>query len=201
MRSFSAMVTGATVRHDAGEPEIVAVTPVELVDHRMVLREPGKCRIGKHQRAVEDLVGMNDGRHEALNVAAVEDGFFLLGRMLVRMHRKDVGDARQILRPLIDRDRRQLEDLCFIRRDVFRRCREVRRGFQPGFFHRQTIIVFVGACFWIGQQDDIVGVGEGEYSAAGPLMSIMFRDRVANWSVSTTATFLSARVGRRRRGR
>ena len=103
---------------------------------------------------------MNDGRHEALNVAAVEDGFFLLGRMLVRVHRKDVGDARQIFRPLIHRDRRQLEGLCFMRSDVFRcRC-EIRRGFQSGFLHRQAIIVFVGARLRIRQQDDIVGVGD-----------------------------------------
>ena len=104
---------------------------------------------------------MNDGRHEALDVAAVEDGFFLLGRMLVRVHRKDVGDARQIFRPLIHRDGRQLEGLRFMRSDVLRcRC-EIRRGFQPGFLHRQAIIVFVGAWLRIRQQDDIVGVGDG----------------------------------------
>ena len=68
----------------------------------MILREPGERRVGKHQRAVEDFVRMNDGRHEALDVAAVEDGFFLLGRMLLRMDRKNISDARQIFRPLIE---------------------------------------------------------------------------------------------------
>ncbi len=48
-----------------------------------------------------------------------------------------------------------------MRSDVFRCRREIRRGFQPGFLHRQAIIVFVGAWLWIRQQDDIVRVGDG----------------------------------------
>ena len=62
---------------------------------------------------------MDDGRHEALNIAAVEDRFFLLRRVLVRVHRKNIGDARQILRPLIRRHRRQFVGLRFMRCDSF----------------------------------------------------------------------------------
>jgi hypothetical protein len=143
------------------DPQIAPVTAVKLVNHRMILRKPGKCRIGKHQRAVEDLVGMNDGRHEALDVAAVKDGFFLLGRVLVRMHRKDVSDARQIFRSLIERHRRQLKGLRFLRSDVFCRRRKIRRGFQAGLLNGQPIIVLVGARLRVGQQDDVVRVADG----------------------------------------
>jgi hypothetical protein len=111
----------------------------------MILRKPGKRRVRKHQRAVENFIGMDDGRHEALNVTAVEDGFFLLRRMLVRVHRKDVGDSRQIVWPLIKRRGQQFVDLSFVRRDDLRRLRQINGGFQPRFFNGQAIFVFVGA--------------------------------------------------------
>ncbi len=80
--------------------------------------------------------------------------------MLVRVHRKNVSDARQILRPLVQCDRRQFEYLSFIGRKIFRRRGEIRCGFQAGFLHRQAVFIFVGIFLRIRQQDDIVRVGD-----------------------------------------
>jgi hypothetical protein len=126
----------------------------------MILRKPGECRIGKHQRAVENLVRMNDGRHEALDVAAVKNRLVLLSRMLMRVHGKNIRDARQLFRALIGGDRWQLEDVLFTGSDASCCCGNVSRRFQAGPFHRQAIVVFVGSGLGVRHQDDIVGVAK-----------------------------------------
>ena len=81
--------------------------------------------------------------------------------MLVRVHRKNVSDPWQIFRSLIECNRRQLENLGFVRRDIFSGGAEVHGGFQTGFLHGQAIIVFVSACLRVRQQDDVVRVADG----------------------------------------
>ena len=85
----------------------------------------------------------------------------MLRRVLMRVHRENIGDARQIFRPLIERDGRKLIDLSFVRRDIFRRAAKINRGFQSGLLHRQAIVILVDARFRIGQQDNIMGLAYG----------------------------------------
>ncbi len=110
---------------------------------------------------------MDDGRHEALNVAAVKDGLFLLGRMLMRVHRKHIGNARQIFRPLVERDRRQIENSNLVGLEIFCRPRQIHGGLQSGLFHRQTVLVFVGVLFREGQEHDVVRIRDGRVIGGG----------------------------------
>ena len=75
---------------DSGKPEIALVPPVKFLDDRMVLGEIGEGGIRKHQRAVEDFIGVDDRRQESLNVAAVKNRLLLMRRMLLRVDREDI---------------------------------------------------------------------------------------------------------------
>src|SRR5262245_26813449 len=89
-----------------GEPEIAPVTPVELLDDWMVLGDVGEGGIRKHERHIEDLIRVNDRRQESLTIAAVKNRLLLVRRMLLRVDRENVADARQLLRSAVEGGRR-----------------------------------------------------------------------------------------------
>src|SRR5262245_66575865 len=91
---------------DPGEPEVALMPPVEFLDDRMVLREVGEGGIRKHERPIENLIRVNDRRQESLNIAAVKNRLLLVRRMLLRVDRKNVADARQLLRSAVEGGRR-----------------------------------------------------------------------------------------------
>jgi len=83
--------------NDSGKPEITRVSPIELLDYRMVLGEIGERGIREHQRPVEDFVRMDDRRQESLNVAAVKNRLLLMRRMLLGVDREDIARCAAIL--------------------------------------------------------------------------------------------------------
>src|SRR5215510_2786875 len=87
---------------DSCEPEVALMPPVEFLNDRMVLGEIGEGGIRKHERAIEDFIRVNDRRQESLNVAAVKNRLLLVRRMLLRVDREDVADARQFLRSAVE---------------------------------------------------------------------------------------------------
>jgi hypothetical protein len=100
---------------DAGEPQRAAVLRVERADHRVVLGGPRRhaaAHEAAQDRAVEDLVGVDDRRQHAPYGVAVEDALVDAGRPLMRVDLEDVSHARQVRQLGRDPRRgRQREDL------------------------------------------------------------------------------------------
>ena len=149
---------------DAGKPEVPLVAPIKLLDDRMVLGEIGEGGIRKHERPVEDFIRMNDRRQESLNVAAVKNRLLLMRRMLLRVDREDIADARQIFWPVVESGWRQLVDLRFVGNHFLCRGSQVYRRSQPRFLYCQAVLIHVGAFCRVGDEHDVVGRAEGRIS-------------------------------------
>ena len=104
---------------------------------------------------------MNNRRQESLNVAAVKDRLLLMRRMLLRVDRKDIADARQIFWPVVESGWRQLVDLRFVGNHFLCSGCQVYRRSQPRFLYCEAVLVRVGAFRWVGDQHNVVGRAEG----------------------------------------